>query len=109
MTKNSHRSTVLGAMPGTQAEIRKRTGLSTAVVSRWVNALRDSGEAHVSAWIAPPPNGGAHAMYYTAGPGVDVEPPGGMFDAERARRKRVQDRASRAPRRDPLMALFGRG
>jgi hypothetical protein len=123
MTKQAYRAVVLKAMPGTQAEIRERTGLSVAVVSRWSAALLDAGEVHLASWQRHA-NGGPFAMVYAPGAGRNAKPPKPMTDAERTRRMRGHMRRSGewehrkamqraryradAPVRDPLTAaLFG--
>lgn len=123
MTKQAYRAVVLNAMPGTQTEIRERTGLSVAVVSRWAKSLHEASEVHISGWRRHP-NGGPFAMVYTAGPGRDAKPPRELSDAERTRRMRSKMRrngewehrkaaararyyADKPARRDPLMVLFG--
>lgn len=123
--KNTPRETVLAALPGTQAEIHAKTGVSQAAISRWLTYLRACGDARIGDWKRPT-MGPVMAVYY-AGPGPDVvcsiKP---MTQKDRDRRSRAvrrkngdwEDRkASERSRywrdkpvqRDPLTAaLFGR-
>ena len=123
-SRQETRASVLAAMPGTQAEIRTRTGISQAAVSRWCNTLVDDGDAHIPKWL-PPEHLGAWSPHYEPGPGVNVERPGGKSARELSRISRRQRRksgdwedvkarergrywAKKPARRDPLVeALFG--
>lgn len=112
MTKNPRRRAntireyILAAMPGTQAQIMAKCGGSQAAVSRWVQHLRDCGEARIGAWETP--HGQHSKAIYHAGAGGDVLPPvvsdTGMHRRPGGRPRKVQAR----PVGEHLMALFGR-
>lgn len=123
--KQAYRARVLAAMPGTQAQIRERTGLGLATVSRWVADLCECKEAHIGGWWINP-HGGPVAEILHAGPPIGRKPkrPKVRTDLERtqAYRRRLRDsgewehvKAKRRtqyrinnPARDPLTAaLFG--
>ena len=71
-TKNrpeSQLSIIRMALPGSQHDIVERTGVSRVTVLRWLDFLRQAGEAHIGAWehtkTRPRP-------IYHAGFGADV-------------------------------------
>lgn len=123
MTRQAYRALVLAALPGTQAEIRDRTGLTLATVSRWITDIRIKREAHIGAWFIHP-NGGPVAAVWHLGPGEPAPRPKIMTDRQRTRkscaalrksgewqdvlaRNRAKYAAARKPaRRDPLLAAF---
>lgn len=122
-TKRAYRAVVLKALPGTQADIRARTGLSLGTVSRWVASLCDDGEAHVGDWYRTP-KGGPFAEVIFPGAGKTPPRPAVVGSGERTRVYRKRMRASgewedvkarnrgayhaaRIPKPDPLAALFG--
>lgn len=51
--KRAYRDVVKKAMPGTQGEIRARTGLGVGTISRWANDLHAAGEVYVKRWDKP--------------------------------------------------------
>lgn len=69
--KNTIRESILASLPGTQREVRAKTGASPAMASRWILYLRTTGEAHIGGW-AEPPKGGTPVCVYHPGPGADV-------------------------------------
>lgn len=108
--------------PRTQSQVRRKTGLSQATVSRCLAELRERRDAHVSSWWQHP-NGGPTTMTYSAGPGRDAPKPRVLTDTERTNRHRAQLRASgdwedrkakqratrwagRQVRPDPLISAF---
>ena len=124
MTRRAYRAVVLAAMPGTEAEIKEKTGLGRTTIWRWINDIRAAGECHITSWQR---TDGAIAARYTAGPGTDRSPIKPLTLAEKSRRYRAKARKSGAwshnlaqmravywadrakTQRDPLVAaLFGR-
>ena len=69
--KHTARAQVLAAMPGTQADIRRKTGLGSATVSRWVDSLRCAAECHVHEWVRSA-RGGPYSEVLHAGPGANA-------------------------------------
>lgn len=123
MSKRRYREVVLAALPATQTEIRKKTGLSRATVCRWIGDLHKSGEIYICSWKH---TGGPFAAVYRAGKGKDVEctlKPTTIAERSRKYRRRMRqsgnwddykarERArywARKPiQRDPMIAaLFG--
>lgn len=121
----ANREIVLQAMPGTQADIVKATGLSCAVVSRWCRELVEVKQAHVGAWHKMDQGGPLRAVYH-AGDGKRARKRlERVSDAERMRlhrwrqrqsgeyedvlaKRRAKRAAQRVPKPDPLaVALFG--
>ena len=124
MTRRAYRERVLACLPATQAEIRDRTGLTLATVSRWIADIQAQDEAHIGGWFVYP-HGGPVAAIWHPGPGETAPKPKLVTEVERTRAYRKRMRASGdwedvkarrraeyaarrpAARRDPLMALFG--
>lgn len=126
--KTKHRNgtarlTVLAALPGTQAEIFAKTGVSQAAISRWLTYLRACGDAHIGGWTTAR-KGGQPMAVYNPGAGPDavcnIKP---MTQRQRDRRSRAvrrktgewADRSARErayywarkpAKRDPLTAAF---
>ena len=120
--KRANRARVLEAMPGTRAQIRERTGLGVATVSRWCEDLRARGEAHVGGWWVHP-TGGPAAEVFHPGRGTTPKRPKLSTDRQRVRayrrrmrasgdwedvkaRRRAEYHARKPVRRDPLVAAF---
>lgn len=123
---NTARLTVRDAMPGTQQQIHKSTGVSQASISRWCDYLRACGDAHIGAWRRSEKYPGVFLAVYHPGPGKDAKCPykprtqqdrdrdsvrrrrrSGAWE-ERKARERAYYWAKKPARRDPLTAaLFG--
>lgn len=124
--RNTPREIVLAALPATQAEIRAKTGVSQAAVSRWLTYLRACSDAHIGGWTTSRKGGPPQSVYHS-GAGADVvctiKPltPKQLNRRSRALRRKTgewedrkaADRArywrNKPAKRDPLTAaLFGR-
>lgn len=119
--KRAARAVVLAALPATQVQVQRKTGLGQATVSRWLSDLKAAGEIHVGGWRRAKV-GGPFAAFWKPGPGTDVpcnlQPLTSAQRSERRhnRRKKQEaaDRADRSARlaaamvvrRDPLVAAF---
>jgi hypothetical protein len=121
---------VLGAMPGTRAQIEAKTGLSLSAVQKRVTLLRRADLAHIGGWERAPDGAqGSHWIaVYHAGPGPDVpcrfKPKtrkqinaaflrrareSGAIDTINAKKRAQYWKAKAVTRGDPLvLALFGR-
>jgi len=127
VSKRAYRAIVLAALPGSNADVRARTGLSLATVSRWFTDLRTADEIHLHHKEVHP-NGGPMVSVFHPGPapaGFKPKIPKLLNDIGRTRRYRRNARASgewedikarrraayhanKKPRRDALTsALFG--
>lgn len=122
MTRRAYRALVLAALPGSERDVKERTGLGTATVHRWLKDLHSSGEVHIGAWEAHP-HGAPFVKVYHVGPGADV--PCGMkaktgreirkamrqsgdWEDVKAQRRAKYHAQKPVARRDPLMVgLFG--
>lgn len=69
--KYDARKLILAALPATQKQIRQKTGISQAAVSRWCIFMHSCKELHIGAWLAPEKGGPALAVYHD-GPGADA-------------------------------------
>ena len=69
--KYDARALLLPALPATQQQIRQKTKMSQAAVSRWCIFLRECNELHIGAWV-PSTNGGPALAVYHVGPGADA-------------------------------------
>lgn len=114
---------ILQAMPGTQAELVRKSGWHQGTVSRWIKVLRAEGAIHIVKWRPPGASGTASAVH-GRGPGVDEPCPykaktgsqkwqrvKEIHGMEGLRRKRhVREMVKRAKKDgDPIInALFGR-
>jgi len=49
----SHRDKVLAALPGTRAQIARKSGVSTASVGTWLAVFKAEGIAHIARWRTP--------------------------------------------------------
>lgn len=85
--RHAYRAVVKKALPGTQGDIRLKTGLGVATVSRWVNDLHASSEAYVKRWDTP-----------TNGPFMAVYARGRKPDAPRPAAKTVRERTESSRR-----------
>lgn len=90
---NTARERVLAALPATQAQIRAKTGVSQAGISRWLAYLRACNDAHIGGWVRSENAAGIIMAIYHPGPGLDA--------VCRLRRftQQDRDRRSRAVRR----------
>ena len=123
--KYDARKLILAALPATQKQLREKTKISQAAVSRWCIFMHDSKELHIGDWL-PPTKGGPALAVYHAGPGPDaINTLRKLSKAElKARAKllrpeldgieklykpmpvKVQDWRTMPIRRDPLTAAF---
>lgn len=122
--KHRARLAVLEALPGTQAQIHAKTGVSQAAISRWLTFLRACSQAHIGGWTVSEKYRGIPMAIYHPGPGADVVCTiKRMTQRDRDRRSRAVRRLTgewedvllrqrarywrdKAPRRDPLTAAF---
>lgn len=95
----SLRDKVITGLPGTRAQIEKKSGTSSATVGKWLAILRASGEVHVARWLRS--KYGSKRPVYVLGAGVDAKEPAsltGKQSQERynkrhpGRRKEIHDR-----------------
>ncbi|MBB5610412.1 MULTISPECIES: hypothetical protein [unclassified Janthinobacterium] len=63
MTRANFSEFVLGAMPGTKADIVIKSGVSQATVLRWVNQLHAERKIYICSWKRHPRAGAAMAVY----------------------------------------------
>ncbi|MGK5040414.1 hypothetical protein ACQ4WQ_08735 [Janthinobacterium sp. GB1R12] len=63
MTRINFRDFVLGAMPGTKADIVNKSGVSQAAVLRWVRLLHAEHKIYIASWKPHPRAGAAMAVY----------------------------------------------
>lgn len=49
----SHREKVFNALPGTRAQIARKSGVSTASVGAWLAVFKAEGIAHIARWRVP--------------------------------------------------------
>lgn len=63
MTRANFSEFVLGAMPGTKAEIVIKSGVSQAAVLRWVRLLHAGRKIYIASWKPHPRAGAAMAVY----------------------------------------------
>ena len=125
MSKRKYRDIVLCALPGSSADIRAKTGLGLATVSRWLSDLLNAGEIHLHHKEVSP-HGGPLISVFHPGPapaGFKPKIPKMLTDRERGARYRKKMRqngdwedvkakrratyhANKKPKRDPLTAAF---
>ena len=122
-----NRARVLAALPGSNADVRMRTGLGIATTHRWLQDLLGAGEIHVH-HMDVNPHGGPLVSVFHAGPapaGHEIKTPKLTTQVDRARRYRRKLKQTgeweellrkgreyywlkKKPRRDTLTsALFG--
>lgn len=63
MTRANFSEFVLGAMPGTKADIVIKSGVSQASVLKWVGQLHADRKIYISSWRPHPRAGAAMAVY----------------------------------------------
>ena len=63
MTRINFREFVLGAMPGTKADIVIKSGVSQATVLRWIRLLHADRKIYIASWKPHPRAGAAMAVY----------------------------------------------
>ena len=71
MTRANFSEFVLGAMPGTKAEIVSKSGVSQASVLKWVGQLHADRKICIAGW-KPHPRAGAGMVVYAVGDLQDV-------------------------------------
>lgn len=115
--KRAARALVLAALPATQVQVHRKTGLGQATVSRWLSDLKAAGEIHVGGWRRSR-HGGPFAARWVVGPGKDAPcklnplSPSERNVKRRSREALERDDRSRrlaaalVVRRDPLVAAF---
>lgn len=128
MGHQRYRNVVLAALPGSNADVRAKTGLGLATVSRWLNHLLDAGEIHLHHKLVSPHGGPLISVFYPGPAPAGFVPrlPKLPTDAERSAKQRARMRktgdwedvkarrralyyANKKPKRDPLTAaLFGK-
>lgn len=124
-SKRRYRDIVLAALPGSNADVRAKTGLGLATVSRWLNDLVSAGEIHLHHKEISP-HGGPMISVFHPGPapaGFKPKIPRLPTEVERSARyrrnarktghwedikakRRAKYHASKKPKRDPLMTAF---
>lgn len=127
MTKRAYREVVLAALPGSNADIRAKTGLGLATVHRWLTDLRVNDEIHLHHKEISPHGGPLISVFYPGPAPAGFKPrvPKLLDDIGRTRKYRRNARKSGAwedikakrratyharkkPKRDALTAaLFG--
>jgi len=120
-----NRAKVLAALPGSNADVRQRTGLGLATTHRWLQDLLTAGEIHVH-HMEVNPHGGPLIHIYHPGPAPAkhrIKKPKLTTEADRVKRYRrklkqtgewedflAKSRAyywsKKKPQRDPLTAAF---
>jgi hypothetical protein len=74
-TSAATREAVLMSLPGTVAELAKKSGYSKQTVKEWIRALRAGDPlnraSHIVGWV-PPKTRGPHHPIHAAGPGEDA-------------------------------------
>ena len=63
MTRINFCEFVLGAMPGTKADIVTKSGVSQAAVLRWIRLLHAERKIYIASWKPHPRAGAAMAVY----------------------------------------------
>lgn len=63
MTRINFREFVLGAMPGSKADIVIKSGVSQAAVLRWIRLLHADRKIYIASWKPHPRAGAAMAVY----------------------------------------------
>lgn len=125
MSKRAYREVVLSALPGSSADVRAKTGLGLATVSRWLTDLRNSGEIHLHHKEVSPHGGPLISVFYPGPAPAGFKPkiPKILDDISRTRRyrrkarksgawedikakRRAKYHASKKPKRDALTAAF---
>lgn len=73
MPRNYHiaKEHIVASMPGTVAELVRKSGWSHDTVVRWVKKLRKEGASHIVGWERPN-GGGPFVSVHGAGAGEDV-------------------------------------
>lgn len=72
MSRPSMRNLVFNALPGTSAEISKKSGVTRSTTNLWLRRLHDDGQCYISGYQ---PTGNTPAAIHTAGKGKDFEAP----------------------------------
>lgn len=108
----SHRDKVLAALPGTRAQIARKSGVSTASVGTWLAVLKAEGIAHIARWRTPRIGQRLPIYHACEAPGKpDVPRPAALTDQEYQRRfnerhpgRRAEIRAAYEQRQREVMA-----
>lgn len=98
MTKKgrpSLREKVIAALPGTRAEIEKKSGVSEATVGKWLSILRAEGAVHIGKWRRAVLSGSKRPVF-VLGAGVDAKPPKTLTPQQSQKRYRKRHPGRRA-------------
>lgn len=99
------RDIVLNALPGTQVEIRIKTGLAGSSVCRWLEQLHRERCAYIEDWLPPRQGqGGRHVAVWVAGDSINADRPKVRNDQQRMADVRAR---RKVPPPHPLMAMYG--
>jgi hypothetical protein len=95
----SLREKVITGLPGTRAQIGKKSGTSSSTVGKWIAVLHAEGAIHVSKWLRS--KLGSKRPVYVLGAGIDAKEPPTLTDQQSqqrydkrhpGRRKEIRDR-----------------
>ena len=97
-SKRRFRDVVLDALPGSSADVRAKTGLGLATVSRWLNDLLNAGEIHLHHKTVSPHGGPLISVFYPgpAPAGFKTKMPKMPTASERSAKARAAMRKSGA-------------
>lgn len=112
MAPPGYRHVIERALPGTLAQLVDKSGMSIALVRKWVRVMRADGACHVGAWERGQGGRGELrvAQVFVAGPGADVPLVAGVEHADIVlKRDRCRDmvQAALPGSRMDLMAKTG--
>ena len=104
MTRINFREFVVGAMPGTKANIVIKSGVSQAAVLRWIRLLHAERKIYIASW-KPHPRAGAAMAVYAVGdlPDVPCKLP---HLTKRQIRQRFEAKAKKDGRYDSMKARW---
>lgn len=94
MAPPGYRHVIERALPGTMGQLVEKSGMSIALVRKWVRVMRADGGCHVGAWERTQGGRGEYgiAQVFVAGPGADVALVAGAEHADIAlKRDRCRD------------------
>lgn len=73
MGRPSARDAVIAGLPGTRAQIAKKSGVSISSVGKWLAILRAEKAIHISGWRRS--HMGSKQPFFALGAGEDKKPP----------------------------------